>query len=317
MNIVVLDGYTTNPGDLSWSSLEAIAPCTVHDRTEDREIVARAGDAEVLLTNKTVVSGDVIARLPKLRYIGVLATGVNIVDVAAAKARGIPVCNVPEYSTPNVAQAVFALLLELTNHTGHHDRTVHEGRWSRSADFCYWDGNLVELSGLTLGLAGYGRIGAAVARIGRAFGMEILAHRRSGGGPIAEGGSYTDLDTLFRESDVVSLHCPLTPETKEMVNAERLARMKPTAFLINTARGGLVNESDLAAALDAGRIAGAGLDVLSVEPPPASNPLLTSKNCIITPHIAWATLNARGRLLEVTAANIRAFLAGKPQNVVA
>jgi glycerate dehydrogenase len=263
-----------------------------------------------------VVSGEAIARLPRLKYIGVLATGVNIVDVAAAKARGIPVCNVPEYGTPNVAQAVFALLLELTNHTGHHDRTVHEGRWSRSADFCYWDGDLVELSGLTLGLAGYGRIAAAVARIGRAFGMQILAHRRSGSGVIEEGGRYTDLDTLFRESDVVSLHCPLTPETKEMVNAERLARMKPTAFLINTARGGLVNEADLAAALDAGTIAGAGLDVLSVEPPPASNPLLSAKNCIITPHIAWATRNARRRLLDVTAANIQAFLAGKPQNVV-
>jgi glycerate dehydrogenase len=193
---------------------------------------------------------------------------------------------------------------------------VHEGRWSRSADFCYWDGDLVELSGLTLGLAGYGRIAAAVARIGRAFGMQILAHRRSGSGSIEEGGRYTDLDTLFRESDVVSLHCPLTPETKEMVNAERLARMKPTAFLINTARGGLVNEADLAAALDAGTIAGAGLDVLSVEPPPASNPLLSAKNCIITPHIAWATRNARRRLLDVTAANIQAFLAGKPQNVV-
>jgi glycerate dehydrogenase len=208
-------------------------------------------------------------------------------------------------------------LLELTNHTGHHDRTVHEGRWSNSADFCYWDGDLVELSGLTLGLAGYGRIAAAVARIGRAFGMQILAHRRSGSGAIDEGGRYTDLDTLFRESDVVSLHCPLTPETKEMVNAERLARMKPTAFLINTARGGLVNEADLAAALDAGTIAGAGLDVLTVEPPPASNPLLSAKNCIITPHIAWATRNARRRLLDVTATNIRAFLAGKPQNVVA
>ena len=317
MNIVILDGYTTNPCDLSWSGLEAIAPCTVHDRTAEADIVARARDAEILLTNKTVVSGETIARLPKLKYIGVLATGVNIVDVAAAKARGIPVCNVPEYSTPNVAQAVFALLLELTNHTGHHDRTVHEGRWSNSADFCYWDGDLVELSGLTLGLAGYGRIAAAVARIGRAFGMQILAHRRSGSGPIEEGGRYTDLDTLFRESDVVSLHCPLTPETKEMVNAERLARMKPTAFLINTARGGLVNEADLAAALDAGTIAGAGLDVLSVEPPPASNPLLSAKNCIITPHIAWATRNARRRLLDVTATNIRAFLAGKPQNVVA
>lgn len=316
MRIVVLDGYTANPGDLDWSAIESLAPLTVYDRTDDADIVARARDAEILLTNKTALSRAVIESLPQLKFIGVLATGVNVVDLEAAKARGIPVCNVPEYSTPNVAQAVFALVLELTNHTGHHDRTVHEGRWSRCADFCYWDGELVELAGLTLGIVGYGRIGAAVARVGRAFDMRILAHRRSGSGSIEGGGAYTDLDTLFRESDVVSLHCPLTPETKEMVNAPRLGQMKPTAFLINTARGGLVNEADLAAALNACTIAGAGLDVLSVEPPPASNPLLTAKNCIITPHIAWATRNARRRLLDVTAANVRAFLAGTLQNCV-
>ena len=316
MRIVVLDGYTANPGDLDWSAIESLAQLTVYDRTDDADIVARAQGAEILLTNKTTLSRAVIESLPQLKFIGVLATGVNVVDLEAAKARGIPVCNVPEYSTPNVAQAVFALVLELTNHTGHHDRTVHEGRWSRCADFCYWDGELVELAGLTLGLVGYGRIGAAVARVGQAFDMQILAHRRSGFGSIEGGGVYTDLDTLFRESDVVSLHCPLTPETKEMVNAPRLRQMKPTALLINTARGGLVNEADLAAALNAGTIAGAGLDVLSVEPPAATNPLLTAKNCIITPHIAWATRNARRRLLDVTAANVRAFLAGTPQNCV-
>jgi glycerate dehydrogenase len=316
MRIVVLDGYTANPGDLDWSAIESLAQLTVYDRTDDADIVARTQGAEILLTNKTTLSRAVIESLPQLKFIGVLATGVNVVDLEAAKARGIPVCNVPEYSTPNVAQAVFALVLELTNHTGHHDRTVHEGRWSRCADFCYWDGELVELAGLTLGLVGYGRIGAAVARVGQAFDMQILAHRRSGFGSIEGGGTYTDLDTLFRESDVVSLHCPLTPETKEMVNAPRLRQMKPTAFLINTARGGLVNEADLAAALNAGTIAGAGLDVLSVEPPAATNPLLTAKNCIITPHIAWATRNARRRLLDVTAANVRAFLAGTPQNCV-
>ena len=313
MRIVVLDGYTANPGDLDWSAIESLAQLTVYDRTDDADIVARAQGAEILLTNKTTLSRAVIESLPQLTFIGVLATGVNVVDLEAAKARGIPVCNVPEYSTPNVAQAVFALVLELTNHTGHHDRTVHEGRWSRCADFCYWDGELVELAGLTLGLVGYGRIGAAVARVGQAFDMQILAHRRSG---FEGGGAYTDLDTLFRKSDVVSLHCPLTPETKEMVNAPRLRQMKPTALLINTARGGLVNEADLAAALNAGTIAGAGLDVLSVEPPAATNPLLTAKNCIITPHIAWATRNARRRLLDVTAANVRAFLAGTPQNCV-
>jgi glycerate dehydrogenase len=235
--------------------------------------------------------------------------------VAAAKEHGVTVCNVPEYSTPNVAQAVLALLLELTNRTGHHDRTVHDGRWAACDDFCYWDGELVELAGLTLGIVGYGRIGQAVARVGRAFEMRILAHRRQATGPI-DGGEYADLDRLFAESDVVSLHCPLTPATKELVNAARLARMKPTALLINTARGGLVNEADLAAALDAGTIAGAGLDVLSVEPPPAANPLLRARNCVITPHIAWATRNARRRLIEATAGNVAAFLAGRPQNVV-
>jgi glycerate dehydrogenase len=316
MKIVILDGYTANPGDLSWAEIEALGPCVIFDRTADADIVSRVGDAEIVLTNKTVLTADTIARLPHVKMIGVLATGVNVVDVAAAKARGIPVCNVPAYSTPGVAQAVFALLLELANRTGHHDRTVHEGRWAACEDFCYWDGELVELAGLTLGIVGYGQIGAAVARVGRAFDMQILAHRRSGAGPVEGGGSHVDLDQLFRESDVVSLHCPLTPDTKELVNAARLARMKPTAYLINTARGGLVNEADLAAALNAGHIAGAGLDVLSVEPPPAANPLLTARNCVITPHIAWATRAARRRLLAITAGNIAAFLAGTPRNVV-
>lgn len=316
MRIVILDGYTANPGDLSWGDIEALGPCTVHDRTDDADIVSRIGDAEIVLTNKTALSREVIDRLPNTRMIGVLATGVNVVDVAAARARGIPVCNVPAYSTPGVAQAVFALLMELTLKTGHHDRTVHEGRWAACEDFCYWDGDLVEIAGRTLGIVGYGRIGAAVARVGRAFDMRILATRRSGSGPVEGGGEFVDLDRLFALSDVVSLHCPLTPETKELVNAARLARMKPSAYLINTARGGLVNESDLAHALNAGRIAGAGLDVLSVEPPSASNPLLTARNCVITPHIAWATRAARRRLLEITAGNIAAFLAGSPCNVV-
>jgi glycerate dehydrogenase len=316
MRIVVLDGFTANPGDLSWAAIEALGDCAIHDRTADADIVARAADAEIILTNKTVLSRDVIEQLPKARMIGVLATGVNVVDVEAAKARGIPVCNVPEYSTASVAQAVFALLMELTLKPGHHDRTVHEGRWAACPDFCFWDGDLVEIAGLTLGIVGYGRIGAAVARVGRAFDMRILAHRRRGAGPVEGGGEYVDLDRLFRESDVVSLHCPLTPQTQGMIDAARLATMKPTAYLINTARGGLVNEADLAAALDAGTIAGAGLDVLSVEPPAALNPLLGAKNCVITPHIAWATRAARRRLLDVTAANIRSFLAGRPQNVV-
>jgi glycerate dehydrogenase len=312
MNIVVLDGLTTNPGDLSWKPLERLGAVTVFDRTAAGDVVGRAAAADAILTNKCPIGREQILALPSLKYVGVLATGFNIVDVVAARERGIVVANVPDYSTPNVVQATFALLLELTNHVGHHDATVHAGRWAACPDFCYWDGDLVELAGLTLGIVGYGRIGRAVAAVGRAFEMRVIHHRRQAGGD----PDCVDLDTLFRESDVVSLHCPLTPETKGMVDARRLALMKPTAFLINTARGPLVVEADLAAALDAGRIAGAAIDVLSVEPPPASNPLLTAPRCIITPHIAWATRNARRRLIDVTAANLAAFAAGAPRNVV-
>jgi glycerate dehydrogenase len=312
MRIVILDGLTTNPGDVSWEPLERLGTLTVFDRTPPGEVTARAADAEAVLTNKAIVGREQIAALPGLRYIGVLATGTNIVDLAAARERGIPVCNVPEYSTPNVVQATWALILELANRVGHHDRTVHEGRWAASHDFCYWDGDLVELAGRTLGIVGHGRIGRGVAAVGRAFGMRVIHHRRQGGGDPA----CVDLDTLFRESDVVSLHCPLTPETKGLVDARRLAIMKPTAFLVNTARGPLVDEAALAATLNAGQIAGAAVDVLSVEPPPASNPLLTAKNCVITPHVAWATRDARRRLIDVTAANLAAFAAGQPQNVV-
>jgi glycerate dehydrogenase len=311
MRIVVLDGFTTNPGDVSWAALEALGSLTVHDRTSPGDVVARAADADVLLTNKTRLGRAEITALPRLRCISVLATGHDVVDSAAARERGIPVCNVPEYGTANVVQATFALVLELTNRTGHYDATVRAGRWSACPDFCYQAGNLVELAGLTLGIVGYGRIGQGVAAVGRAFGMRILAHRRSHAGP-----EHVDLDRLFAESDVVSLHCPLTPDTRALVNAARLALMKPTAFLVNTARGALVDEAALAAALDAGRIAGAGLDVLSVEPPPATNPLLAARNCVITPHVAWATRAARTRLIERTAENMRAFAAGTPRNVV-
>ena len=312
MKIVILDGLTTNPGDLSWEPLERLGSLAVFDRTPPAEVATRAAEADAILTNKAVVGREQIEALPRLKYVGVLATGYNIVDVAAARDRGIPVTNVPEYSTPNVVQATWALLLELTNRVGHHDRTVHEGRWAAGPDFCYWDGELVELAGLTLGVVGYGRIGKGVADVARAMGMRVLYHRRQiGGDP-----ECVDLDTLFRESDVVSLHCPLTPETKGLVDARRLGLMKPTAYLVNTARGPLVDEAALAAALDGGRIAGAAVDVLSVEPPPASNPLLTAKNCVITPHVAWATRDARRRLIDVAAANLAAFVAGRPQNVV-
>jgi glycerate dehydrogenase len=312
MHIVILDGLTTNPGDVSWEPLERLGTLTVFDRTPPGEVAARAAGAAAVLTNKAIVGREQIAALPDLRYIGVLATGTNIVDLAAASERGIPVCNVPEYSTPNVVQATWALILELANRVGHHDRTVHEGRWAASQDFCYWDGELVELAGRTLGIVGHGRIGRGVAAVGRALGMRVIHHRRQCGGDPA----CVDLDTLFRESDVVSLHCPLTPETKGLVDERRLALMKPTAFLVNTARGPLVDEAALAAALNAGRIAGAGLDVLAVEPPPPSNPLLAARNCVITPHVAWATRDARRRLIDVTAANLAAFAAGQPQNVV-
>jgi glycerate dehydrogenase len=314
MKIVVLDGHTLNPGDLSWDSLRALGECQVYDRTPPAQTVARAAGAQVVLTNKAPLDRRTIEALPDLRLIAVTATGYNIVDVAAAQERGVAVCNVPEYGTPNVAQAVFALLLELTNHVGHLARTVREGRWSASPDWCYWDEPLVELDGPSMGIVGYGRIGRAVGRIAAAFGMKVLAHGRT---PQAEAGvRFVELDALFRESDVVSLHCPLSPETRQMIDAARLASMKPTALLINTARGGLVNEADLAAALNEGRIAGAGLDVLTTEPPAADNPLLKARNCVITPHVAWASRPARGRLLWETVENVRAFLARTPRNVV-
>jgi glycerate dehydrogenase len=315
MNIVILDAYTCNPGDLSWREFQALGTCAVYDRTPENEVAGRAREAEIVITNKAVLGGATINALSKLRYIGVTATGYNIVDIAAARARRIPVCNVPEYGSASVAQAAFALLLELTNRAGHHAQTVAAGRWTKSPDWCYWDFPLIELNGLTLGIVGYGRIGQAVGRIGRAFGMNVLATRRQ---PTAtsDGAPLVTLDELLRESDVISLHCPLTPETRHLINARTLAQMKPAALLINTARGGIVHEADLAAALNEDRLAGAGLDVLSVEPPPANNPLLTAKNCLITPHVAWASRPARARLIHLAAENLRCFLNGHPQNVV-
>jgi glycerate dehydrogenase len=312
MNIVVLDGHTLNPGDLDWTELTRLGPCEIHDRTSPADIVARAKEAEIVLTNKTPLTAATLEQLPKARYIGVLATGYNVVDVPAAQSRGIVVTNIPNYGTRSVAQHVFALLLELTQHVGHHSQTVREGRWQTSPDFCYWDRPLVELAGLKLGIIGYGRIGQAVAEIGRAFGMEILVSSRTP----KEGIAQRSTNDLFRESDVITLHCPLTSDNKGLVNAERLKLMKRTAFLLNTSRGPLVIEQDLADALNSGSIAGAALDVLAVEPPRADNPLFHAKNCVITPHIAWATRAARSRLLDIAVANVRAFQAGQPQNVV-
>jgi len=308
MNILVLDGHTLNPGDLSWDPLRKLGSCEIYERSTADEIVPRSKGAEIVLTNKVVLSRAYMETVPSLKYIGVTATGYNIVDVAAARERSIVVTNVPTYGTKSVAQMTFALLLELTQHVGHHAQTVRDGRWTRSPDFCYWDYPLIELDGLTMGIIGYGRIGQAVGELARAFGMKVIAHSRK--------QSSEELERLFRESDVISLHCPLTPETKHLVNTKRLGWMKPTAFLLNTSRGPLVDEAALAEALNAGRIAGAGLDVLSVEPPLADNSLFKAKNCFITPHIAWATRAARSRLMDAAVDNVRAFLAGKPKNVV-
>lgn len=314
MNIVVLDGYTLNPGDLSWEPLKKLGGCVIHPRIPHDQVVSTAADADILLTNKVPVTREHISKLPRLKYIGVLATGFNIVDTGAARERNIPVTNIPAYGTRSVAQMTFALLLELTQHTGHHAQTVRQGRWTGSPDFCYWDHPLIELDGLTMGIVGLGRIGKAVAALAAAFGMKVQALNRSQA-PIP-GIELVDEETLFHTSDVISLHCPLNPETRHMINARRLSWMKPTAFLLNTSRGPLIDEAALAEALNAGLIAGAGLDVLSVEPPPASNPLFQAKNCFITPHIAWATHAARSRLMSTAVANLDAFLKGKPQNVV-
>lgn len=313
--LVVLDGYTLNPGDLDWSGFEALGDCIVYDRTPPGQEAERAAGAAIVLTNKTWLTRETIARLPALEYIGVLATGYNVVDLDAAAERGIPVTNVPRYGTMSVVQMVFALLLELTHRVARHSQGVRDGRWSASPDFCYWEVPLIELAGLTLGVVGYGAIGRAVARVGRAFDMKILAVECQPLDP-SEPVELVGLDDLFRRADVVSLHCPLTTDTRGLVNAGRLALMKPTAFLLNTSRGPLVIEQDLADALNAGRIAGAGLDVLATEPPPPDHPLLGARNCVITPHIAWATRAARARLMEVAVANVRAFLDGHPQNVV-
>ena len=315
MNICVLDGFTLNPGDLSWNELSQLGSCEIHDRTLLAETILRAVDAEIVLTNKTPLTRETLAALPKLKYIGVLATGTNVVDLVAARERNIVVTNVPAYGSRSVAQATIALLLELTNHVGHHAQRVRDGAWARARDWCFWDSPLVELDGLTLGIVGFGRIGASVADIAHAFGMKVIAYSPSKK-PASAFVTFVDLETIFRSSDVVSLHCPLTPLTQKLVNAERLGWMKPSAFLLNTSRGPLVDEVALADALNAERIAGAALDVLSVEPPDANNPLLHAKNCLITPHNAWGTRAARLRLMSIAVENVRAFLAGKPQNVV-
>ena len=317
MKRVVLDGYALNPGDLSWTGMEALGELTVYERTSPSEVLERSAGAEVLITNKTVITAEHMAALPQLKYIGVLATGYNVVDIDEARNRGIVVTNIPAYSTASVAQMVFAHVLNITQRVGYYATENANGRWTNSVDFCYWDTDLVELDGKKMGIVGLGNIGRATARIAQAFGMEVLVVTSKEQSALPEGMKKVTLDELFAQSDVVSLHCPLTPDTKEMVNAARLQTMKPSAILINTGRGPLVNEQDLADALNEGRIAAAGLDVLSVEPSVTGNPLLGARNCFITPHIAWATKEARIRLMDIAVNNLKSYQEGIIINNVA
>ena len=317
MKIVVLDGYCLNPGDLSWEDMGSLGDLQVYDRTSPSELFERAEGAEVLITNKTLISDKDMDALPELKYIGVLATGYNVVDVEAAKQKGIVVTNIPAYSTRSVAQMVFAHILNITQRVEHYACLNRQGKWSDSADFSYWDTELIELDGKWLGIVGYGNIGQATARIALAFGMKVAVYTSKPQSDLPEGIIKMDLDQLFSTCDVVSLHCPLTPSTKEMVNAKRLNLMKHNAILINTGRGPLVNEQDLADALNEGRIMAAGIDVLSIEPAVRSNPLLSARNCFITPHIAWATKEARTRLMQIAVSNLKEFLNGNVVNNVA
>lgn len=317
MKIVVLDGYAANPGDLCWDELKALGECVIYDRTAPEEVLERAAGATIVLTNKTVLTAAQIDALPELKYIGVLATGYNIVDIEAARTRGIVVTNIPSYSTPSVAQMVFAHILNIAIQVQHHSEEVHKGRWTNSKDFCFWDTPLIELRGKKLGIVGLGHTGYSTARVAIGFGMEVHAYTSKSAFQLPPEIRKMELDELFRECDIISLNCPLTESTRNMVNAERLKLMKPTAILINTGRGQLINEQDLADALNSGQIYAAGLDVLSQEPPRADNPLLTAKNCYITPHIAWATTAARERLMHIMMDNIKAYLEGKPVNNVA
>ena len=319
MKIVILDGYVENPGDLSWDGLAALGELTVYDRTsltDEQEIIDRIGDAEIVFTNKTPISRRVIDACPNLKFISMLATGYNVVDYAYAREKGIPLSNVPTYGTASVSQFAIALLLEVCHHVAHHDAAVHAGRWETSADWCFWDYPLIELAGKTMGIIGFGRIGQQTGRIAKALGMKILAHDNHPSDTGREIGEYVGLDTLLRESDVVALHCPLFPETKGIINRGTLAKMKPTAILLNNSRGPLVVEQDLADALNAGTIYAAAVDVVDTEPIRGDNPLLTAKNCLITPHISWAPKESRQRIMDCSIENVKAFLAGAPIHVV-
>jgi glycerate dehydrogenase len=317
MKIVVLDGYALNPGDLSWDAFIGLGDLTVHDRTSPEEVLKRASGAEILLTNKTPVREQVIQQLPQLKYIGVLATGYNIIDVDAASRNNVVVANIPDYGSYSVAQLTFALLLELCHHVQRHSDSVRAGNWASSKDWSYWEYPLVELAGKTMGIIGFGNIGQRVGDIAAAFGMDVLgASRKQSDQSHRKNFRWASIAKLLEQSDVVSIHCPLTPETKGLINGRSVRTMKPSSFLLNTSRGPIIVDEDLSDALNADVIAGAGIDVLSVEPPHSNNPLFTAKNCIITPHIAWATKEARTRLINMAVANVKAFLQGNPVNVV-
>ncbi len=316
VKIVILDAYTANPGDLDWDGFAALGQLETHDRTPADLVAKRAADAEIVLTNKTVLNAETIGRLTKLHYIGVLATGYNVVDLAAAGARDVPVTNIPAYSTPAVAQMVFAHVLHLTQHVASHAENVRAGDWASCPDFCFWNQPLTELSGRTFGIIGLGQIGCEAAAIARAFGMRVIAHNHRPPHDVPDGIEMVGLDELFAGCDVLSLHCPLTNKNHHLINTQRLTQMKPSALLINTARGPLVDTVALAKALHGGEIAGAGLDVMETEPPPADHPLYSAPNCHITPHIGWATQAARRRLINIAVDNVKAFLDGQPRNVV-
>jgi glycerate dehydrogenase len=317
MKIVILDGYALNPGDLSWEGLKQLGELTVYERTPADKVVERALGAEIVITNKTPIREKDLNLLPDLKYIGVIATGYNIIDIETAKKKGILVTNVPGYSTASVVQLTFALLLELCLHVQRHSDSVMDGKWSRSLDFSFWDYPLVELSGKTMGIIGFGGIGQAVADVATAFGMNIIGNSRTETDQSKRKNfKWATIPELLKEADVISIHCPLTPETKDLINKESLKTMKSSAFLINTARGPIIVEQDLADALNNGVIAGAGIDVLSTEPPAENNPLFNAKNCLITPHIAWATLEARSRLMAIAVDNLSSFMQGTPVNIV-
>ena len=314
--IVVLDGYTLNPGDLSWEDLKNLGDLKVYDRTPPEEVVARIGDAEIVFTNKTLLTAEVLDACPGIRFIGVLATGYNVVDTAAARARNIPVTNVPTYGTDAVGQYAIALLLEICHHVAHHADAVRSGRWTRSQDFCFWDYPLIELSGKTMGIIGFGRIGQSTGRIAKALGMRVIAVDKNPNPSGAEIAEYVSLDELLAEADVISLHCVLTPETQGIIRKETIEKMKPGVILLNNSRGPLIVEQDLADALQSGKVYAAGLDVVSIEPIRADNPLLNAPNCLITPHIRWAPKESRKRLMDIAVNNLAAFLKGEPVNVV-